>query len=267
MEYPLNVREHHEIVYDKEQVEKFLELFPLPDNDPYLCMECVLFARKKYCQDLTKDEHILERVFLVGNKPIKDQVRKLMKLHVPLGCYISSNERKGVSIVIPNDALALYISPKWKDSLSAMGKLVQHHIQSVHKFDEKKRNPLHHFKSLIGCTNFESSRVRKLIQIDFDTKEEHWIQKSREMFQKTNVTKHIVCEVETKNGFHIIYENSKEIDGKTLHIFQKSHTMDTLSANLNPIRSPIFTLSHQVLVVLPGTYQGGFCVKFSNQFH
>lgn len=254
------MNEYHQIIYDIEMVKHFLEMFPLPKDNPHLCMCVNLFARKKYYSPLTKSEHLLSRIHLYG--PLDENIRKILKVNVPIGCYISSNQRTNESVIIPDEALGLYINLRLKDSLAALGQLVSFSLGP----NEKNRNPISHFNELVGKTDYQSKNNRKLIQIDFDTKDENLIQKSRELFRKTNILQNIVCEVETKNGFHIVYENNKEIDGKTLHEFQKENIIDVVNGSGNCIKAPFFTLTHQPHIVIPGSYQGGFKVKFSQRF-
>ena len=107
----------------------------------------------------------------------------------------------------------------------------------------------------------------KLVQIDFDTKDIKEVENAKKVFEKVGILKRLVCVVETKNGYHIVYQNSRtEIDGKILHEYRLSTKMITTTRTNKKLEAPVFSITHEPLVVIPGTYQGGFKVRFSSAF-
>lgn len=102
-------------MYDTEQVKNFLKLFIPDDKRPELCISLMLFARRKYHSDLAKSEYTLNRTFITGGTPLDTAIRKIWKLHVPVGCYKDSKD-----MVIPNNALCIYAILRPKNMLKAL---------------------------------------------------------------------------------------------------------------------------------------------------
>ena len=107
----------------------------------------------------------------------------------------------------------------------------------------------------------------KLMQIDLDTKDPIKLQETRVILQKTGVLERIIFTVETKNGYHIIYKKSDAIDNKALHEHKLSTTVKKTARNGDTTIDYLFSITNQPLVVVPGTYQGGFQARFANVFN
>lgn len=257
----------YSVVYDPEQVIQFLNQFIPSADTPHLCIVLNLFSRRKYAPEMKNAEHILQRICVNGGKSAEDAVRKLIRLHSPIGTFVEFDpaQPNGVPIAIPNESLALYASLDIKDSAKAVGKVLTDTLASFTE-GAKRRFPLTSLEYEIANTNAVSMN-NNLIQIDFDTKDHDQVQRSIEVFRKVGVLQNIVCAVETKNGYHIVYRNDRDkIDGKTLHEYRNSTNMTTTTRTLQKLDAPIFSFTRHPIIVVPGTLQGGFKVKFTNIF-
>lgn len=125
-------------------------------------------------------------------------------------------------------------------------------------------------------------------QIDVDSKDPEFLKTFKQVLVDTRVSQTVVCVVETKNGFHIVFRKSKTCDLKTLHEYRsttapfapkKAQTTVEGSADIAPIANNAkkgkkpngeieyaFTMTNEPLVIVPGTYQGGFEAKLCKDF-
>jgi hypothetical protein len=104
------------------------------------------------------------------------------------------------------------------------------------------------------------------MQIDLDTKDHSELEKTKNLLRETGVLQHIVCAVETKNGYHIVYTKEKGIDHKKLYEYKKSTAIKKPNVQGKLTTDYIFSITNQPLIIIPGTIQGTFKAKFTDIF-
>ena len=72
--------------------------------------------------------------------------------------------------------------------------------------------------------------------------------------------------VETRGGYHIVYQSSKSIKHKELWEFAQSTAFFKDNREGKPIKDHWFSITNQPNVIIPGTYQGSFQAKICQNF-
>ena len=264
--------QYYQIVYDYKQVYEFAKRF-LPSKSTQV-MNLTLFARRKYDSNIPKATIKLKQMFLCGcerddsNTIFRDQkcqklVIELYRLHCPIGSFnINSTE------VISNDALVVYAHLIPKNPIKALNKTLTQCIDTIFEEsdDNKKlRNVLSFLHDEIGRTNSRIDKNEKLTHIDLDTKDPGKIIKVRTILEEANITPFIRMCVETRSGYHIIY-NSRPVENCINHKMIYDFKNKTKIINKNVLGEDVvdywFSITNTPYVAIPGTIQGGFKVKF-----
>lgn len=252
--------ESYKIIHDQDQVLNFIKLFT--PNSPKYVLNLMLFARRKYSSELSRGEMILSRIFLDGSNDDRNDenfgirsLLKLYRLHVPIGSFVDN------VTPISNNALALYALLDIKSPIKALAKTL---VKCTEDSDNNKitKNPHKLFNSEIGNSNAynQQNNPNPYVVIDLDSKKEEDVQAVIELFQEANVTPFIKLCVETKNGYHIVYEKDKNktINRKAIYDFGKTTAIKKKNIKGKPVTDYWFSTMKQPTVIVPGTYQGGF---------
>lgn len=242
------------LVHDLKQVEQFCQLF-IP-NEKKLAIVFVLFARKKYDPSLPKPEYLLGRTIISGETSASVATREIQKMQIPLGLYTGDNDYP-----IPNDALCLYCLIRPKDMVRALMKTVSTCVTSLND-GTKLGNPLSMFKRDIGTSN--ANVDSKLTQIDLDSKDPTILQEVKELFAKVHISP--LLTIETRGGYHIIYEKTSQIDHKTLWEYTSKHIREGIANDGKKYTDKIFSITNEPNVIVPGTIQGRFQARIVNIF-
>lgn len=223
---------NYQIITDEKALKDFIDWLPeLKENEKYyLC----LFARNKYCRELThikSDKAQLKRF-------VSDKARmfdKIKQLEVELGAY------KQKETPVPQEALALYITTNPRDMYKAS-------INTMVKFATSIRdqnvlmNP--HQEALSEIQKAKSRTV--WVDFDIDEKKASIIKEVKEYLNGTATYKI----VETRGGYHLL------VKPDTVHRSAKKDWYTFLS------KIEGVDQAGDLMMPVPGTYQGGFTPKF-----
>lgn len=224
---------NYQIITDEKALKEFIDFLPeLTEKEKYYCC---LFARNKYCKELThikSDKAQLKR-FVSNKERLYD---KISQLEIPLGRY------KQKQLEVPQEALALYITinPRnmYKASINTMVKLANCiRDQSV------SMNP--HQEAL---SEIQKSKSRTCY-IDFDIDNKISIYELKLTIQKY-VNFNSVSIIETRGGYHVLIDPTK--------VYKEFK--NTFYQNLSKLSDQ----SGDLMIPVPGTYQGGFTPKIIN---
>lgn len=230
------------VIVDKPKLIEFIRWLPDLKEDEvyYLC----LFGRSKYIEDrslhhVRSDKAQLKR--FVSNK--ERLLQKIMQLECPLESYIQR------TTVIPQEALALYITINPRSLTDAT-------FSSMEKFLKLIKHPYNGYNPEAEVmSEIQKSRSRKIFKdFDFDgelTPEEI----KQEILEKDILNLSALKFLKTRGGFHLLVE-LKKCEKK----YEKSWNQKL--CDLQEKYSSDKENNGDIMIPVPGTYQGGFCPYF-----
>jgi len=232
---------NYEIIKDETLLRNFIAWLPeLRDNECYyLC----LFARSKYAKNedgsnkfphIKTDKAQLKRFTVSKKEFIYDKIRQL---EVTVGAYRTKD-----GMDIPQESLALYITPNPRNQEQAMFALMKRFIDIQQC---KGLNYNIHAEALSAIQKTCSRKV--FFDFDIDSDDAENIVRSKLDYSKIN--KDCVHLLKTRGGVHILVELEKVAIEfkKTWYLYMTSNfDIDIKGDNMVPVQ---------------GTYQGGFIPK------
>lgn len=247
--------DNYHIIHNMSEVKDFMATY-IP-TDPALCISPVLFARRKYCETLQQSEHVLQRLFISGGSSPESATRKLLRLQTLVGSYVDRDDETP----IPNMSLCVYAIIRPKNSLKALSSTARECMDALID-GQPGRDPRKLYDINIGKNEYSSTDPQhKYTQIDVDTKDQTQLEQVQDILEQCRVRIHITSITETRGGYHIVYRKSKKIDHKRLHDFGKTTAFKKLAHDGKQVTDHWFSQTNQPLVIIPGTYQGGFKAK------
>lgn len=221
------------LIKNLQELEKFLKILPeCKENEQYYI---ALFARKKYFPGgfLINDKSQLSRKTATKDRIIE----KIKQMEVPY--YFNGK-------LIPEEALALYITPNPRDLWRAG-------LQTLKEIAEKVKNGDRTYNPQALAMNCiqTSSSTKKFFDIDLDLLR---IISGEELDEiKTNLNRFVgennYTLIKTKGGFHILIhlQELSVINSKTWY------------KNINHSLPEVYTItmSGDALLPIPGCAQGG----------
>jgi hypothetical protein len=100
----------------------------------------------------------------------------------------------------------------------------------------------------------------KYKQIDLDTKDIDKVRSVRDLLSSLNI--HVTMCIETRGGFHMLFpRNANKDTMKSLYEFKQKTSSKKPDINGKIVTDYWFSITNQPMVIMPGTYQGGFPAK------
>lgn len=252
--------ELYKIITDEEKLIEFINWLPeLKNNEQYYLS---LFARKKYCPELIKsnDKTQLKR-FTATKKNILDKIKGLEK---PLGRW------KLRETEAPQESLVLYIHPNPRDMKKAtrmMGKKC---------WDLERSNNFNLVAEAMSCVQ-KSIGTRTYVHFDIDETDIN-LELIKNIFPKKVkyslnynekpiqwLEEYPFYWVQTRGGYHLLINPELVTRYNMIQHHQDYHGHKTPKDWFREVVK-LYNVeqSGDLMLPVPGTYQGGFTPKFIN---
>lgn len=233
---------NYKIITDEQALIDFINWLPeLEDHETFYCC---LFARSKYVKDthglphIRSDKAQLKR--FTSNK--ERLLSKIKQLECPIGSYMQKD------IIVPQQALALYITINPRSFIKA-------NTASVRKLLDLALQPyngFHPYQEVMSEIQKAKSRS-EFVSFDFDCSEEVFSNALGEIKGVLNSSSYNI--VQTRGGFHAIVHPKKVCE------IQKKKWYQGMRQILSTY-SDDHDNTGDIMLPIPGTYQGGFTPKF-----
>lgn len=235
---------NYSIIKNEKLLDSFIEWLPELQEDEcyYLC----LFARSKYAKNedgsnkfphIKTDKAQLKRVTVHKKSLLKDKIRQM---ECAFGSYKTKDNED-----IPQEALALYITPNPRNQKKAMFQLMKRLI------DMQIANSSGFNIHAEAMSAIQKSKSRT-VYIDFDLDIENLSLGTIKAIISNHVNLDAVTFLKTRGGFHILINPEKvnvEYKNKFYQGIQSIEGMDQSGDNMIPV---------------PGCAQGDFIPHFEN---
>lgn len=225
---------NYQLIKNEEILNNFIDWLPeLKINETYFIG---IFARKKYIESETERTIIKRKDSQIKRFISKKEFifQKIKQMECEIGSYLSDGS------IIPQEALAVYISPNPRDLENAAK-------QSLKKLADLITKPYNGYDpQKIALSEIQSSCTRKIfVDFDFDDIDLEYIKEN--VYSKIN--KDCLHILRTKGGFHVLVELQKieKIYERTWYQSLSNLKVDIRGDNLIPV---------------PGCTQGNFIPYF-----
>lgn len=235
---------NYQVITDKVALLSFIEW--LPELNPNETFYGCLFARSKYCKGIAhikSDKAQLKR-FTTDKSRL---FNKIQQLEISLGAYLTKGVGAGL-VEVPQESLALYLTANPRNLERATRNAVQK-LQLLTWQSYNGYNPNSEVLSEIQKCKSRS----EFITFDFDLKDKNLI---GSIMRKVNNVVNSDCYnvLETRGGYHLIVSPAK------VNQEIKSSWYKDLKSILSEYSSDKDNVG-DIMMPVPGTYQGGFTPK------
>lgn len=255
-------RSWHELIHNPADIEQFAGLFEVKSKSFALCH--YLTMRRKYFPALSHGTTIINRSAVPGGTHFAKRFHQsILKLETSVGTY-TDNE-----LVVPTEAMAIYVIINPCNTIKALSKTLTRCMDAILAGEEingysiyreelpKATKSLQVDRSKSDLPKTIASSKEHYRQIDLDTKEVAQVQLAADLLTETGVQV-VVC-IETRGGFHIIITAGEDRSVyKRLYEFKSKTAFKKPNVNGETVTDHWFSITNQPVVILPGTYQGGF---------
>jgi len=204
--------------------------------------------RRKYWPSLSRATTIINRSAVSGNTDfIKRFHQSILKLETPMETYTDEE------LIVPTEAMAIYVIINPCNTIKALSKTLTRCMDAIMEGEDISGYSIYREE----LPNAGGSCKERYRQIDLDTKEIEKVQIVDELLTEIGIT--IVVCIETRGGFHIIVNAGEDRSVyKRLYEFKATTSFKKPNVNGSVVMDHWFSITNQPVVILPGTYQGGF---------
>lgn len=244
----------HRFIGNLDDVERFFALHMAPFAvDKNVATIVIPIARRKYHKPLHPAQVTLSSTIFQPHKGCERFVSMLRRYEVQDGVFVDDKDAP-----IPGHAIVLYATINPMDELKGYMELqrtlnerlydMARGVSAVPPF-----NVYSAYKSAL-----HKCPKNRFTKYDVDTKKEEHIARLRTLCRDHNITFHLV--VETCNGYHVIISNATGYTHDKAGNVARKTLREFVQANSDWVSKE----KSGALVVVPGTYQGGFLTRLVN---
>lgn len=232
-------KKNYQIIIDEKALKEFIEWLPdLSEEEMYYCC---LFARSKYTKDIEGKNGIphikSDKAQLKRFTATKERLfQKIQQLECPVGSYFQNTHD------VPQEALALYITVNPRSLWKATQQSAKHFVDCIIT-NARTMNPQAEAMSQIQKAKNRSHYV----VFDIDSKEEDFVKQAVACLPSYPYDAFRL--LETRGGYHLIV-NPIIASKHNKKWYQNISTFDFVDQ------------AGDIMIPVPGTYQGGFIPKF-----
>lgn len=235
---------NYSFIHDKEQIDRFQKLVYNNFEQGQLHQVCI-FARKKYGANVKNGSFTFHNLIVDKASTSDTLYRNIRKLEIPDDCYLDD-----IGNPFPSSCLAVYSTLAPRDGHLVIQKMYEMYFDKMKESLVNKIYPQIAFKkelrSAIGKSMLKE-KERSLIQFDVDTKEKEAITRFIDWLKEKEIP--VVAIVETHGGYHFIIDRKQVPNKSQGDLSQFKH-------------AEISLVNSSYLIPVPGTFQGGFPVRF-----
>ena len=236
----------HTFIYNLNDIKQFGSIFNL--NQKHLALCLYLTVRRKYYPTLSRGAIIVNRITVTGGDDFEKRLyQNILRLETPIGSYTDGD------IIVPNEALALYVNIEPKDTVKALTRTLSRCMEAISDREEIP-DAYALYREEISKSEVKGIKYR---QIDLDTKDINKVKQVDELITTLEIPI-LIC-IETRGGFHIVYKDDITKETKRLlHEFKQNTSFCKLNVEGKMVTDHWFSITSSPRVIMPGTYQGGF---------
>jgi hypothetical protein len=251
---------YYNFIHDEKEIKKFYDLFyrdTFGEDSSIVYIISMSFRCKYSTKHLERNNRVSDS--MLARKIIKeDDYEKFLKSLKQYNYEIDED--------LPQECGVLYATLNPRSTFKALVEFTErmnkwmYNTITTKVMDKSIKNIYSIIKSCIQ----NQSHQQKYIQLDLDNKDDAYIEMVKEFCEEHHITPK--CVIETRGGYHYIIDSTQLTNQQKKEIFTgqlKQLKYDGFDRNGKAItKNVIDIISHTPMSPIPGTYQGGFPVRF-----
>ena len=229
------------MIHDETQIRKFADILLKPDNGQKMVM--YLADRRKYGAERKTRQGAFERYLLTSDTDdFVSRIASYTNTNTNV-CYLLCNPRSDV------------------DSYQKAVEDIHKELKLSYSDNDRKSRTV---SSLLKSSYQKTNTIKTYLELDIDTKDDEVVGKIK-TFCRESIRMDIICCVETRGGYHIVFRNTLSTDdSRKLHHFRKQFEFLGEDKNGKPLYKNNFDVRRDPCVPVPGTLQAEFKVVLSS---